>query len=186
MNYATTVELRNYAKQFMSEDETAHEIMLEAASRIIDKLCVLPDDYFAAATERLSERTFTGRGTRRLRLTPYVGKVRYVDYEDGDAFPPDFVEVTDENGAQWLRARCGVWADEASVIVRAQWGMRETPAEIVHATIELAVLLWRTSDPTKVKIMTDVNGQLIEEKAIPQRVREICAAWRKRREVVIL
>lgn len=186
-DYATAIDLKNYATQFAKSDDLRHEMILEPASRLIDRLTGFPDGYFGMHSAFLSERRFLADGTRYLRLDPHrSGSIEFVEYDQLNEYTPDYSEKLDSKGQHWLIARKGCeWSDGEIVVVTACWGFDQVPADIRQATIELALIMWRQRDPALQKIQTDVNGQIIEEKAIPTRVRETCAAWKKRRAFVL-
>lgn len=186
MNYCTTEQLKQYAQRTGRGDDELHESVIPRASRIIDRLCELPDGHFAQASERCSVFTVRGSGTRLLRLPPYVrGSIDYVEYAGLNQLTPNYAEVADASGVQWLEATSGCWT-ECPIEITARWGWHCTPDEIVEAAIELAMMIWRQKDAAFLRVQADFNGAGgVSGAAIPERVKAICDKWKRKREVVI-
>lgn len=185
-DYVTHEELKAYATQYQKADEIRHEAVIPRASRMIDQMCGVPTGYFGIAINALTERRVQGSGISLLRVPPYcAGTIEYLEYSEFYDYAPDYQEIKDDNGAQWLRAQSGVWDRCQQVSITAVWGFEEVPTEITQATLELALIIWRQRDPALTKIQTDVNGAVVVEAAIPTRVKAICKEWMRRRAVVI-
>lgn len=184
--YATAAEIKLYAAQAGKNDADHYEQFAEPASRIIDGLCRVSDDYFQATPNALTEQTFQGSGTHLLRVSPYRREtIQHVEYINLDDYTPDYVEITDRNGVQWLKAiDGGCWRSCGVISIQAVWGFAEIPSDIREATCELTLLMKYQRDPAQTKILVDVNGQLLDERSIPKRVREICDKWKRRQPLV--
>jgi hypothetical protein len=180
--YATTEDLKVYAFQMGRGDDLRHEAVVLRASRIIDQLCGVEPGYFAVAGPNVTEREILGDGTSLLRLPPYVrgslASAEYIQFWD----TPEYVEILDRNGVQWLKALGGrYWRDCAPVEITARWGWDAVPEDIVEATIELAIAMWRQRDAAFLRVAADVNGQGgISGQALPERVKIICQAWKRK------
>lgn len=167
--------------------------LLERASRFFDLLCGVEPGYFEAAETTASERTFYGDGTNFLKLDRYVpGSLNTsITFPEGYT-TPDFTErdgylvLTDSAGVLPSRftERCGGgWYARVPITISAKWGFEATPEDVKHAVIELAVNLWRETDPANVKLV-NLEGQPLREK-YPPRVKEIANRYRAQMGVLV-
>lgn len=185
--YATEEQLKLYAFQMGKADGIRHEEVLPRASEIIDLNCGLGRGFFAPAGRTLTTKSFCTSTSKRLRLAPYIPEsIDYAEYSTIDALTPSFSEIVDSNETPWLIANSGeCWIPDEIVEISALWGWRETPSEIVEATLELAIAIWRGRDTAYARVVADVNGGgNTVFGALPDRVKLICEKWRRRREVV--
>jgi len=188
MQYATEQDLQRAKFKWSPKDEKRHFDLLEAAARIIDLACGVPEGYFGVADKTTSKK-IRSNGTRRLRMPPNVkGSIKYVGYSDSSSLSPDYIEVEDVNGTQWLVALNGeVWLDDDYVEIEAKFGFDQVPNEIVEATIQVAITLFNEGDAAYSRVVTDVNGgsTLIRSQALPPNAKLICDKWRRRMPAVI-
>lgn len=183
--YATEDDLRHCAFQVGQGDEDRLLLILSRASEIIDLACEVPRGYFARAGASSCARTFIGQGTRRLRIDPHVGPVKCAEYSDGQAYTPEFDEHVDRARNCWLIARdCAAWRDGAVIEVQARWGWEQVPEEIVQATCELTIAIWRGRDSAYARVVADVNGGSTVQGALPDRVKLTCDNWKRRNPFV--
>lgn len=122
-------------------------------------------------------RSFDGSGLNYLKLDPYVSGTLSVLTVPSGYETPYYVErngylvrtgsdhVLPTTPSDW------VWNSGVLVTVTAKWGFAETPADIRHAVIELAINLWRETDAATSKLV-GIDG-LIQRESLPPRVREI-------------
>jgi hypothetical protein len=165
--------------------------IIERASRIFDLVCGVAPEYFepVASGAVATSRTFYGNAGNYLKLPPYVpGSITTV------SFPTGYTALTYiERDGYLIRATDGLlasqyvtpigWYEGVPIIVTAIWGHEETPADVKHAVIELAINLIRETDPAEVKLV-GVEGQPLREK-LPPRVYEIARQYRARTGVFI-
>jgi hypothetical protein len=183
--YATEDDLRHYAFQVGAGDEDRLLLILPRASEIIDLACEVPRGYFAVAPTSTVCRTFIGQGTSRLRIAPHVGQVKSVEYAGSDDYAPEFDEHVDRAGTPWLIARDGqCWRNQAVIEVEARWGWEQVPEEIVQATCELVISIWRGRDSAYARVVADVNGGNTIQGALPDRVKLTCDQWKRRNPFV--
>lgn len=175
-NYAEKQDCLYYGFQPGPQDEDFFNTVLPRASRIVDELCGVDNDYFAAAGASPTERRFDGTGTRYLKIPPYVaGSITSLTYDSGAA-PPSYAAV---DGL--LRANRGeYWRFNDEVIISARWGFSAIPEEIKEATIEIAIAIWRGRDTGFARVTAEVNGSSIVTPAIPDRAKLICQKWEEK------
>jgi hypothetical protein len=188
VEYCTTEQLKEYATRTGRGDDELHESIIPRASRIIDDLCHVKPGYFGTAGPHRATCILFGSGTRMLRIPPYIcGSIQCIEYDgDCDVIFPDYVEFTDEAGIQWLKAKDNErFVADATVEMTARWGWACTPDDIVEATIELAMSMWRQKDTAFLRVQADINGVGgVSGAAVPERVRMICEHWRGKRAMV--
>jgi hypothetical protein len=148
-------------------------------------MCGVEPCYFALATDAHTTRTVMGSGTSWLRMPPYVcGSLLQAEYVAGWSFVPEYAEIKDRNGIQWLKIACGYF-EENVIELTALWGWEAIPDDIVEATIETAMAIWRQSDAAFLRVAADLNGQGgVSGQAMPERAKLICAQWKRKLEPV--
>jgi hypothetical protein len=194
-DYGTVALLQEYLPQVV--DTALLGNIVTRASRYVDRLCQVPDDFFAVAGAS-SAKVFLGTGLQMLTLTPFVsgslastGAVtveddtstieyrlrdnRYLLRQTSDALwlwgePEDY----DWQRGSGRRAK-PVWPADKRVTVTAQWGWSATPVDVVHATLELAGVMYRQNPERQLSL--DTGDAQIEEAAIPVRVRLLKATY---------
>jgi len=167
--------------------------LIDRASRYFDLLCGVEPGYFEAAGSSAAARTFYGDGTHFLKLDRYVaGSLNATITVPNGYTAPTFVErqgylqLTSEDGIPLTRSRyfCAEgWWSNVPITVTAKWGFETTPEDVKHAVIELAVNLWRETDPANVKLV-NLEGQPLREK-YPPRVKEIANRYRVNMGVLV-
>lgn len=169
------------------------DALIERASRYFDLLCGVEPGYFDAADVSATARTFYGDGTHFLKLDRYVaGSLSTTITVPSGYTAPTFIErdgylqITSEDGIPLTRTRyfCSEgWWSNLPITVTARWGFATTPEDVKHAVIELAVNLWRETDPANVKLV-NLEGQPLREK-YPPRVKEIANRYRVQTGVLV-
>lgn len=180
-NYSTIDLVKGKAFQDCPADEAPLTALLPAASRYIDRLCHVPDNFFAPAGGAKTAKVFEGDGLAYLWLPPYVGTVTEAD-------------ITLEHGGEKPAFRAsqgfliakqgGCWPDE-EITIQADWGFAAVPDEIAQATAELILQLWRTEDPAKERAVADTTGIAIDERRISPRIKAVCEAWKRKTRWVL-
>jgi hypothetical protein len=127
-----------------------------------------------------------GDGTNYLRLPPYVPGTLNATITLPDGYTaPDFVE---RDGYLVRTSTTGVlppvppyhpfgWYQGVAVTVSAKWGYSETPADVQQAVLELAINLWRETDPANLKL-TNLDNQPLRE-SLPPRVMQVVKGYRQ-------
>lgn len=188
--YATAQQMQDYSFLPTPEDEALFSDVLLRASRMIDQACQLAPGYFAVAGTGATAKTLRGSGLSMLRLPAYVpGSITAVTLDDADetAITEPYVErdgylVFLPNS--WRVTT--IWSEYQAYKVTARWGFEAVPDEIVEATIELAVAIWRQKDGAFLRVVADVNSGAtgISGQAMPERVKMICNNWRAKQPAV--
>ena len=158
------------------------QLLLPAASRAIDRLCEVSDDYFAAASNTASDRTFYGSGTRYLYVGPHNSVIAAGDvaFTDSGLTVPTFTERND-----YLVAQAGFcWDWEEMLTISAKWGFAAIPADIQQACAEMALAIWQTSDAGRERAVADAGDPAFRAAKIPTRVKTTCEKWRRKKPVV--
>ncbi len=122
-----------------------------------------------------TSRTLYGNGLNYLKLPPYVpgtlnASITYVN----DLTAPTFIESegflvltgTTGNVPPFRYPGSGWYAGEP-LTVTALWGYEATPEDVKMAVIELAINLWRETDPASLK-MVSLEGVPLREKCPPR------------------
>lgn len=223
MSYATFANVQSLGLEVDAAEQTKFdELLLPAASRLIDRACEVADGFFEIAGQNASERTYYGDGSDYLLLPPFVGAsvsavalpAGYEALEAGDYF-----EATDARNFYLVRqygttrlpltdaqawfaagllppwpvgpfdlvtngfrsyARGAGWPKGVAVTVTAQWGWAAVPPEVVAATVEIALHLWRNSDPVW---MRQANVPITPQ-ALPATAQMVADKYRERRAAV--
>lgn len=193
--YCTPADLRQVATQLTatSQHQPATDAILEEvierASRFFDRCCGVPEGYFNPPLYPIvTTQTVYGDGGYFLKLPPYVSGTLDTDLTLPDGYTaPTFIEregylVMASNGlmvnrispfpAPWSSG----WFTGVPITVTAQWGFEETPSDVKMAVIELAINLWRETDPAHLKLVSIDNQPLREN--LPPRVREVAKRYR--------
>lgn len=174
----------------LPDDEA--EVLLERASRIFDLLCGVDPEYFEPAGATATARTFYGDGTHYLKLDQYVaGSLNATITVPTGYTAPEFIErdgylQLSSDGILLTRSHycChGGWWSNVPITVTARWGLDATPEDVKYAVIELAVNLWRETDPANVKLV-NLEGQPLREK-YPPRVKMIADKYRAKSGVLV-
>lgn len=139
-----------------------------------------------------STRVFYGDGGTLLKLDPYVPGT----LDETITVPTGYTAQTFIEGDGYLiRAdSTGIpirdtprfydgWAPYIPVTVTAVWGFESTPADVKQAVIELAINLWRETDPASLKLVNLEGGVLRE--STPPRVKEIARRYRANQAVFV-
>ena len=197
--YVTVAEFRGTGTMNPTAQATATalpdpqvETLIERASRFFDLVCGVKPEYFEAAGATATARTFYGNGTNFLKLDRYVpgSLVATLSYPSGYT-ALDYVEregylvITDSAGVLQGRSlmSCYGWYNGVPITVTAKWGFEATPEDVKHAVLELAINLWRETDPANVKLV-NLEGQPLREK-LPPRVAEIARRYRSSSGVLV-
>jgi hypothetical protein len=181
-DYCTKDQVVSQIFEHDAAEEGRMEILIPAASRLIDRLCDVDDDFFAAAGAAVSNRTFYGSGTRFLYVGAHNSAIVAADVEfvDTTLTVPDFTErgnfLVAEKGFCWL------W--EESLTISAKWGFTAIPPEIEQACIELVIAEFRTGDGARERAVADAGDQQQSLAKIPARVRSTCELWKRKRPAV--
>lgn len=166
--YATKIEAAAFSAELAALDDDQQDPLLVACSRMIDRLCEVPADFFQVAGAAAA-RTFYGDGTAFLRVDAYdPGTAPTVVMETGYD-EPTWIEQG-EPGAQFLVVNSQVkeqdvsqyggadsryvgWHNRVSVAVTAKWGYPSAvPDEVRQATLDLAIHTWRKADPARLAL----------------------------------
>lgn len=195
-DYSTVARLQDYLPG--GEDATILGYVLTRASRLIDRIVGVPDDFFAVAGVA-SNRVFIGTGIQMLKLTPYttLATTAAVAIEDDDNVPEyrvrdtryllrhtddalwNWGEPDDYDFSRRNARRKPVWPEGKRITVTATWGWAAIPQDIVHGTLELAaVMYWRHPEGHfGLGLGEALGADTIREASIPLRVRLLKAAY---------
>lgn len=171
--YATANQIRAFAQQpdalAGGEGGDNWTLLATAASRLFDKLTEVPDDFYAVTSGSFVNRDFIGDGTAYLKLDPYtalndtdpvlINDNTIDDPEFTSENVPDYVNrdgmlvvlsKTNQGGNSRVMAdnfRFTGWPDGGQIRVSAKWGFAAIPQDITFAVIQIALQMFRTSDP---------------------------------------
>jgi hypothetical protein len=80
-DYVTTEELSDYLLGASAAADAKKASAVTRASRLFDRLCGVPNDYFSVADADPTTKLITGNGSTILNLPPFVGSLGVVIYE---------------------------------------------------------------------------------------------------------
>lgn len=195
-DYVTADQVAAFAQEFDSLDPAGQELIVTAASRLFDNLADVSEDFFAPATGAYSEKRFYGNGTAYLRLPPYVtlaSEEPIIIVNNDDDEESDIPEYFEQNGYLVIKGYgAGVPTRDASdallvhdfdgwplnyeITIEADWGLPEVPFDVQMAVIQLAIHIWRTSDPAFTVISQ--SGEAYTPPAVPAQAKEIAERYR--------
>lgn len=191
VSYCSTSEFRRRATQATVTKLANPELeaLIEQASRFFDQYCGLPEGYFNPPLYPVATNKIVyGDGTHFLKLPPYVSGSLDTDITIPDGYTaPAFIErdgylLLSSNGVVMHQIvpyhHYSGWYSGVPITVSAKWGFEETPQDVKLAVIELAINLWRETDPAEIKLVSIENQPLREE--IPPRVKAIAKRYRAR------
>lgn len=190
--YVEAIEVREVATQ-MTETAIGDEpvaALIVRASRMFDLICGVEPEHFEARAGAATARTIYGDGTNYLKLPPYVPGTLSTTITTPEGYTtPEFIT---QNG-YLVRAESGVvvrhpstavgWYEGVPITVTAKWGYETTPEDVKAAIIELAINLWRETDPAFTKIV-NIDNQPLRER-LPPRVAEIAKRYRIKQGVFV-
>ena len=194
--YFSTEEFRRRATQATDNaiGDAELEALVEQASRTIDLICGVSEGYFNGPLYGIATSQIVyGDGTNYLRLPPYVpGSLSATITVPTGYTAPDFVErggylIISSNGVLATRfapyPSTVNWYQGVPYTISAIWGFLATPESVKEAAIELAINLWRETDPASLKL-TNLDGQPLREN-LPPRVKELAKHYRMRNPAFI-
>lgn len=198
-DYATVAEIKSLGLQTRATDENVWTLLAAGASRDFDRLCEVPDDFFAAAAYDdeeppepiYADRVFIGDGTAYLKLDPFVT----LNPDEPIVIDPDFayaVPTYHVNGRMLIvlsktqlqpielsayPGRFAGWKQGVKITVSAHWGFAAIPADVKLAVCKLAMHAWRLSDP----VVAQDTGAVVEDliDGLPQSVWPIVEKYRR-------
>lgn len=155
--YVQSSVLEQFGQEVDSLPQVGQDIVLQAASRIFDKLCGVPDNFFAKAGASATDQTFYGDGTAFLKLPPFIGTPT-VAIPGSEYTPEDYTVVngslvilgrtTRRNLNEYERNdRFTGWYDAVPITVTARWGWTAIPDDVQFAVMQIAINMWRQGDP---------------------------------------
>lgn len=171
--YALEAEFRAHGIQTDDFGTASVDALLDAASRIVDRLAGVPANFFAPSDDTINARTFYGDGTAYLRLDPYKNAETPTLAIETDYDLPENIIFTGVEGRQFAVAndqtkrldlseynssagRFEGWPLRAAVTVTTKWGFTSLLPDVKAATIELALHTWRKADPARFGVEGDV------------------------------
>jgi hypothetical protein len=178
-DYATIEQVSKFLQGSEEADTDALALSITAASRFIDNLCEVTPSYFAAAVEgsEATEIMLKGTGTSLLRLPPYVPGSLAALSLDGQSLDLTPFALRGSVPLQFLIAPGRIYFGEDTLYtVSARWGFEVIPADIVQATIAMAIKFFRESDAATA-VMAGTENQTVQ--IVPPMVEKICEAYRK-------
>lgn len=203
MAYCTPTEVREAGTQItesapVKATDAYLTKLIERASQFFDSIVGVSPQFFEAAGDTATSRTFYGDGTNFLRLDAHVAGslVEAITVPEGYEVPTfiqkdGFLILTTTEGnlthaltpfPSWYRSGSGWWAGQP-ITVTARWGYEATPADVKLAVIELTINLLRETDPAAIKLI-NTEGLAIREK-LPPRVKAIAELYRRKASVLV-
>ena len=183
-SYCTARDIQEYGFEINETDLYVLTRIRERASRAIDFLCNVKDNYFAAADDVASARVFYGDGLEYLLLDSFVeDSITAVSLPAGYTVPTYRVigdalvrshldpnaSGTDYKLNTTLFTETG-WPKGVQVTVTARWGSSTVPLWVVEATIETSLAMWRDRDKANVRV-TGLDGQTTIYDPLPPRAK---------------
>lgn len=179
-DYATVAQIKSLGVQTDALTETAWQLLATSCSRFFDRLCEVEDDFFAEENGLTEDKYFVGDGTAYLKLPPYIdidsvtlneGTITIPDYQTTNV--PEYIEqngylvVLDKTSAGFTLTganRFTGWPEKKQIKVSAVWGSEFVREEVTAAVCHLALVSWRTFDPS---VAEDTQSSLTLVDGIP-------------------
>jgi len=199
----------SYVMPYDPKDDPVLTNMLLRSSRIFDMVAQRAPGYFKATDGSSTQAVVAGDGTNYLRLPVYVaGSLTQVTVPSGYQVP-NYSEVTDELGQQWLirsdasglrapyypydyyegpvSAPLGLgkgFPQGLPITITAKWGFAATPEDVKEVVLELTTILYRSKDALAQRILDlDKSPQL--KAGVPDRVKEVANRYAQKRAIVL-
>jgi hypothetical protein len=182
MAYITAEEIQAFAREFEGlPSESAWDLLASAACLQFDTLTEVPAGFYNEAQEEATEKIFNGSGTAYLALPPFV--LASMDLNEatinGELFDTA-IYLQGEEGRQYLIDRMAMEQSSAysadlnknrfvgfpfgaQIALSARWGFSEVPADLKLACIQIALYIWRQSDPSFAGISNADNQLILRE-----------------------
>jgi hypothetical protein len=151
--YVTAAELKNAAQESDSSGNDSWEALAKSVSRLFDRECEVPDEFFGPAAAGATALSFRGNATEYLKVYPYIAGSLEAITIDGvavtvPAIDNEYIESEDYLVFAYTLTK------NAVVSVSARWGFAEVPGDIKQACIEQGLFQWRRKDLA----FTDLSG----------------------------
>jgi hypothetical protein len=178
VDYATIADVKLFARQPDALADEGWQLLVSSASRLFDIVCEVETDFFARPP---NPQYYDGNDSQLLpidALTP-ARRVESVTIEN-DAYTVPAYSVAVVGPVTSLDAGAGgKWHSGSRVVVRADWAPSDTPqiaVDVSQAVAEMAVHIWRKSDPSFASISSAENSILLEE--LPPTARATATKYR--------
>jgi hypothetical protein len=145
-NYITDEDLKKFAVATEGDEPETWEFFAEAVSRLFDRECEVDSDFFIAASDTATVRTYRANGTKFLRLGPYLASSITSILVDGVQFYTATVADREYQEKDEYLVFNSEITENTIITVTAKWGFLAIPYEIKQACIEQALLMYRRKD----------------------------------------
>jgi len=167
-NYAEVSDVKSFARQPDALSNDAWEILVTSASRLFDTACEVEPDFFARP---LNPQYYAGNDSQLLPIGQLTEarSIESVTIENDAYELPDYSVLVVGPLTSLDAGAGGKWHSGTRVIVRADWApaLPDTPPaippEVQLAVIEMALHIWRKSDPSFASISSAENSVLLHE-----------------------
>lgn len=168
-SYLKTFQLKSITEASEASSTRLWTLLGESASRYLDELCEVDDDYFGQSPSDATTKTYESNGIRLMRIHPIikdsVTKIEQVN-EDGTRkeFTADQYKITADNKiAFWLkRVPKADFDDDVEIEITARFGFEKVPPKIQMVTREIAVYCWHFLDPKDIR-NADIDVAVFEK-----------------------
>lgn len=177
--YVEAATLKTFAVANEADDNTVWDLLAESVSRLFDRECEVSDGFFNPQGGGAAvARSFTGNGTRYVRIVPYLAdSIATIDIGGVDYFTAVVAERQYKEREGFLVFDFEI-LDGASIEITAKYGFAKIPAEVQQACIEQALMMWRRKDLTFAEISGVPTAAVVAEfsptfLAVTKRYREL-------------
>lgn len=155
MLYVDADTIRAFAEADDASPINVWNILAASASRVFDRACDVPDNFFAKASDTPTEKTFFLDATGFVELLPFVGEIAVAD-ENNIAISTENYELRDNFLVFKPETIIGFTYSVVprKIRVSAKWGFADVPADVAQAVIEQAIFMWRRKDAA----FADISG----------------------------
>lgn len=160
-DYVTGTILAQIAEQDEASTSDVFDRLATASSRLFDRECEVPNDFFAAAISGdpgITAKTFHTNGGKYLQVWPYEAASITGVTVDGEIADTD--SYIERDG--YLIFDSAPDANIA-VAVTARFGFPAIPIDIVQACIEQALFQWRRKDLAFTEMSGVATAALVAE-----------------------
>jgi len=144
--YVEVETIKNAAVANEADNDDVWELLADGVSRLFDRECEVSDGFFNVAEVAVSTKSFRGKSTQYLKLSPYIpDSITSIDDAGTEYFEAD------ESDRQYHEADGYLVFDfnlptSAIIAVTARFGFAAIPSDIQMACIEQALFQWRKKD----------------------------------------
>jgi hypothetical protein len=182
MAYISAENIQDFAREYEGlPSAEAWELLANAACLQFDTLTEVPAGFYEQAGTESAQKVFNGSGIAYMALPPFVAGSLDIESATINGRPFEIeIYLQGEEGRQYLIDRkameqSGAFSADLNknrfvgfpfggqIALSALWGFSEVPADLRLACIQIALYIWRQSDPSFATISNADNQLILRE-----------------------